>query len=200
MTTKQEKMYAVMLNLALPFYKRGRSGDVAHIKWLGGRLFYLEEIIKKNDFDFDIIFALTILHDVGYAKLPKGYNPFDLKIRKLHAEKSAEVAEIIFNKVNFPKSKKRKALQLIRHHDDWAFNKPLKDAEWRIFTDLDFAWEASGKGFDIVRKFLNQTREEFFNTVKEDYAKKQKKYPFFFEKSKQLFLQDLKYWRNKFYP
>tara|TARA_Y100000310_G_C20298331_1_gene630510 strand:+ start:54 stop:647 length:594 start_codon:yes stop_codon:yes gene_type:complete len=190
-------MYKKIVALSEPYYKKGRPGDTDHIKWLSSRLFDLEEIIKKKGYDFDIIFALTVLHDVGYAKLHKGYNPFDLKIRKLHAEKSAEVAEEIFEKVNFLKSKRKKTLRLIKHHDDWAFNKPLKDAEWRIFTDLDFAWEASKKGFDIVRKFLNQTRKEFLNTVKDDYKKKQKKYPFFLDKSKQLFLQDLRYWKRK---
>ncbi len=193
-------MYSKILSLALPFYKKGRMGDVDHIKWLSDRLFDLEEIIKKQGHDFDIIYALTVLHDVGYAKLPKGYNPFDLKIRKLHAEKSAEVAEVIFDKVNFPKSKRKKTLHLIRHHDDWAFNKPLKDAEWRIFTDFDFSWEASKKGFDIVRKFLNQTRKEFLRTVNGHYRRKQKRTPFFLKESKQLFLQDLRYWKKRLSP
>lgn len=190
-------MYTKIVALSEPYYKKGRPGDVDHINWLSNSLLYLEEIIKKKGYDFEIIYALTTLHDVGYAKLPKGYNPFDLKIRKLHAERSAEVAELIFREVNFPKLKRRKTLRLIKHHDDWAFNKPLKDAEWRIFTDLDFAWEASPQGFDVVRKFLNQTRKDFLNTVKDHFKKKQKKCPFFLDKSKQLFLQDLKYWERK---
>jgi len=190
-------MYKEIVALSMPYYQKGRAGDLEHISWLKERLFDLEEIIKKKSFDFDIIFALTILHDVGYAKLPKGYNPFDLKIRKLHAEKSAEVAEEIFEKVNFPKSKRKKTLWLIKHHDDWAFGKSLKDPEWRIFTDLDFAWEASKKGFDIVRKFLNQTRKEFLKTVQGHYRRKQNDSPFFLEESKRLFLQDLRYWKHR---
>lgn len=86
---------------------------------------------------------------------------------------------------------------MIKFHDNWAFNKPLKEAEWRIFTDLDFSWEASKSGFDIVRRFLHQNRKDFLNTVKNDYKEKQKNYPFFLEKSKRLFLQDLKYWKRK---
>lgn len=190
-------MYIKMVALAQPYYKKGRPGDIEHIKWLHGRLFDLETIIKKEGYDFDIIYALTVLHDVGYAQMPKGYNPYDLKIRKLHAEKSAQIANIIFERVRFPKSKKRKALRLIKHHDDWAFNKPLKDAEWRIFTDLDFAWEASKSGFNIVRNFLHQTKAEFLDTIKKDYKEKQKNYPFFLEKSKRLFLKDLIYWKRR---
>ena len=186
-----------MVALAQPYYKKGRPGDIEHIKWLHSRLFDLEAIIKKEGYDFDIIYALTILHDVGYAKMPKGYDPYDLKIRKLHAEKSAEIASEIFEKVGFPRSKRRVALRLIKFHDNWAFNKPLKEAEWRIFTDLDFSWEASKSGFDIVRRFLHQNRKDFLNTVKNDYKEKQKNYPFFLEKSKRLFLQDLKYWKRK---
>ena len=129
--------------------------------------------------------------------MPKGYNPYDLKIRKLHAKKSAEIAKIILKKADFQKTKIKKTLRLIEHHDDWAFNKPLKDPEWRVFTDIDFAWEASKKGFDIVRKFLNQNRKEFLNTVKQDYKNKQKTHPFFLNKSKRLFLQDFNYWKKK---
>ncbi len=190
-------MYMKMVALAQPYYKKGRPGDIEHIKWLHSRLFDLEAIIKNKGHDFDIIYALTILHDVGYAQMPKGYNPYDLKIRKLHAQKSAEIAKIIFERVHFPKSKRRTALRLIKFHDNWAFNKPLKEAEWRIFTDLDFAWEASKGGFDIVRLFLKQTRVEFLQTIKKDYTEKQKNYPFFIEKSKKLFLQDLAYWNTK---
>lgn len=190
-------MYKEIVELAQPYYKKGRPGDLKHIAWLSSQLFGLEATIKKKGYDFDIIYALTILHDVGYAKMPKGYNPYDLKIRKLHAEKSAEVAQVIFDKVNFPKSKRKMALKLIQFHDNWAFNKPLKDAEWRIFTDLDFAWEASKTGFDIVRQFLNQNRVEFLDTIKKDYKEKQKNYPFFLEKSKKLFLKDLAYWNAK---
>jgi len=190
-------MYKEIVSLSKPYYEKGRFGDKIHIVWLWKRLFDLEKVIRKKGYDFDILFALIILHDVGYAKMSKGYNSYDLKIRKLHAEKSAEVAKIILAKVNFPKRKLSKTLRLIKHHDDWAFDKPLKEPEWRIFTDLDFAWEASIKGFDIVRKFLNQNRKEFLETVKKDYFRKQKLCPFFINKSKQLFLQDLRYWKKR---
>ena len=190
-------MYKEIVELAEPYYQKGRPGDLKHIDWISKKLFELKPTIERKGYDFDITYVLAILHDVGYSKMPKGYNPFDLKIRKLHAEKSAEVAKVILDKVNFPKSKRSKTLRLIKHHDDWAFNKPLKDAEWRIFTDLDFAWEASKKGFDIVRKFLNKTRKDFLNIVKDDYRDKQKKHPFFLDKSKQLFLHDLRYWKQK---
>ena len=182
---------------AISYYKKGRQGDVKHISWLRERLIDLKPVITKKDIDFDIIFALTILHDTGYAKLPKGYNPFHEKIRKTHAEKSAEIAKIILKKVDFPKSKQKKTLRLIKHHDDWAFGKPLKETEWKIFTDLDFSWEASKNGFDIVRKFLNQTRKEFLKTVQKHYKQKQKTSPFYLEESKKLFLQDLRYWKQQ---
>ncbi|MBT7332492.1 HD domain-containing protein, partial [Candidatus Woesearchaeota archaeon] len=147
--------------------------------------------------DFDITYALAILHDVGYSKMPKGYNPYDLKIRKAHSKESSKIAKVILEKVNFPKSKRKKTLWLIEHHDDWAFGKSLEDPEWRIFTDFDFSWEASRKGFDVVRKFLNQNRREFLKTVQADYKIKQKRTPFFLTKSKKLFLEDLRYWKER---
>ncbi len=190
-------MYKEIFAQSMLYYKKGRVGDIEHICWLKEMLFDLEAIIRKKGIDFDVIYALTILHDVGYAKLPKGYNPFNLKIRKLHAEKSAEIAKDIFEKVDFPKSKRKKAIRLIKNHDDWAFGKPLTNAEWRIFTDIDFLWEVSKKGFDVVRKFLNQSRKEFIKTVQSHYAKKQKNNPFFLYESKRLFLQDLQYWKQR---
>jgi hypothetical protein len=190
-------MYEEIVALSKPYYEKGRLGDELHIIYLQNRLSDLEQTVRNEGYDFDVLFALTILHDVGYAKLPKGYDPYDLKIRKLHAGKSAEIAKVILSKVNFPKTKLPKTLRLIKHHDDWAFSKPLKDPEWRIFTDLDFAWEASIKGFDIVRSFLNQNRKEFLETVKQDYSRKQKSYPFYLSTSKQLFLKDLSYWKKR---
>ncbi len=190
-------MYGKIKSLAESYYRKGREGDIEHICWLEKKLFELRKIIEDNGYDFDVIFALTILHDVGYAKLPKGYNPFDLGIRRLHAEKSAEIADDIFKRVNFPKSKRRKTLRLIKHHDDWALGKPPKDPEWRIFTDLDFSWEASSSGFDIVRKFLKQNRKQFLKTVQDHYKRKQKNNPFFLRESKKMFLKDLRYWKQK---
>ena len=190
-------MYKKIVKLAEPFYKKGRSGDLVHIGWISKKLFDLKPTIEKKGHDFDITYALAILHDVGYSKMPKGYNPYDLKIRKAHSKESSKIAKVILEKVNFPKSKRKKTLWLIEHHDDWAFGKSLEDPEWRIFTDFDFSWEASRKGFDVVRKFLNQNRREFLKTVQADYKIKQKRTPFFLTKSKKLFLEDLGYWKQK---
>lgn len=190
-------MYKKIAELAKPFYKLGRPKDLEHIKWLVQKLFNAEELIRSKGYDFDIIYALTVLHDVGYAKLPKGYNPFDLETRKSHAEESAKIAEVILNKVNFPELKRKKTLRLIRHHDDWAFGNPPKDPEWRIFTDLDFSWEASKIGFDIVRMFRNETRSEFLKTVERHLKRKEKNEPFYFQELKESFYKDLKYWKSK---
>lgn len=192
-------MYEEIVTLARPYYLKGRIGDPEHIKWLKSKLFDLENTIKKRKYDFDIIFALTILHDVGYSRLSKKSksDPFNLKVRKLHSAESAKIAKSILEKVNFPPSKMEKTLRLIKHHDDWAFGRPPKDPEWRVFTDLDFSWEASKIGFDVVRKFLNQTRKEFLKTVQRHYEINQKTCPFFLDESKRLFLQDLRSWKRK---
>ncbi len=189
-------MYKEIAELAKPFYERGRPKDLEHIKWLVKKLFDSKEMIRSKGYDFDIIYALTVLHDVGYANLPKGYNPFDLEIRKLHAEESAKIAKVILDKVNFPKSKREKTLRLIKHHDDWAFGNPPKDPEWRIFTDLDFSWEASKEGFDVVRMFRNESRSEFLKTVERHFERKKRSEPFFFEEFRESFLKDLEFWKS----
>jgi hypothetical protein len=186
-----------LLILATPYYEKGRPGDLQHIAWLQRRLIELKDRIDDAGHDFEVTSAVTILHDVGYSQLPPGYDPFDLSARKRHQIESAKIAKQILLQAGFPKSKMSKTLRIIRHHDDWAFGKPLQDPEWRIFTDLDFSWEASRRGFDIVRRFLKQDRKAFLKTVKAHYKKKQLLNPFLLPEAKTLFLQDLRSWDTR---
>gem|GEM_PF-904046 len=185
-------VYRELLKKAIPYYKKGRTGDVRHIQWLYYQLLKLRPVIKNKGYDFDILFALTILHDVGYSRIQKPFDPFDLPIRKLHAQESARIAREILNIAGFIRFKRKKTFKLIREHDAWAFKKPLQDPEWRIFSDLDFIWETSREGFDIVRRFLHQNRREFLNTVKQHYKNKKVTNPFFLSETEKLFIKKTK--------
>ena len=93
-----KSIYDQILSLALPYYAEGRPGDVPHIRFHFRTAQELKEDIIKNGVDFDLVMALCLLHDVGYARVPKGSNPFDLEVRKLHSVEGAKIAEQIFIK------------------------------------------------------------------------------------------------------
>ncbi len=42
------KMHKEIIALSIPYYKKGRAGDIEHISWLKDRLFDLERIVKKK--------------------------------------------------------------------------------------------------------------------------------------------------------
>lgn len=160
-----KEIYKKILEKALPLYEKGREGDVEHIKWLAE---VITKHVDKSEVDYDILIPLVLLHDVGYSKVPKGSNPFDLDIRKFHSEEGAKIAEEILEELNYPKDKINEIKRLILKHDNWAFGDDFADEPvLRIFTNFDFMWMASEKGFDIVRKFMKKEPKEFYEQIKE---------------------------------
>lgn len=157
-------IYRKILEKAIPYYQKGREGDVEHVKWLSRTV---PKFINESEVDLDILIPVVILHDVGYSKVKAGANPYDLDVRKLHSEEGAKIAKQILEELNFPKEKTAEIKRLILKHDDWAFgdsfsNEPIL----RILNNFDFLWMASEKGFDVVRKFLNQAPAEFYKQIK----------------------------------
>ncbi|MBW3015664.1 hypothetical protein KY330_04540, partial [Candidatus Woesearchaeota archaeon] len=39
------------------------------------------------------------------------------------------------------------------------------EPELKLFHNFDFMWMASKKGYDIVRKFVNKSRKQFYNQI-----------------------------------
>ena len=105
-----EEKYKKILEKALPFYEKGRKGDVEHIKWLTK---VITKYVDKSEVNYDLLIPVVILHDVGYSKVPKGANPYNLDIRKLHSEEGAKIAEEILEKLNYPKDKIKEIRRLI---------------------------------------------------------------------------------------
>jgi len=160
-----KEIYKKILEKALPLYEKGREGDVEHIKWL---VEVITKYVDESEVDYDILIPVVLLHDVGYSKVPKGSNPFDLDIRKFHSEEGAKIAEEILEELNYPKDKINEIKRLILKHDNWAFGDDFADEPvLRIFTNFDFMWMASEKGFDIVRKFMKKEPKEFYEQIKE---------------------------------
>ncbi|MBR9692349.1 HD domain-containing protein [Candidatus Woesearchaeota archaeon] len=158
-----KEIYGKILEKALPFYEQGREGDVEHIRWLSE---VITEYVDESEVDFDILIPVVLLHDVGYARVPQGSNPFNLDIRKFHSEQGAEIAEEILGELEYPKDKIAEVKRLILKHDNWAFGDDFSDEPiLRIFSNFDFMWMATEKGFDIVRKFMKQEPEEFYKQI-----------------------------------
>ncbi|HII15445.1 MAG TPA: HD domain-containing protein [Nanoarchaeota archaeon] len=160
-----KEIYKTILDKALPYYKKAREGDIEHIKWL---FIIIPKFVDESEVDYDILMPVLLLHDVGYSKVPKGSNPFNLDIRKVHSEEGAKIAEEILNELNYPKNKIKEIKRLILKHDNWAFGDSFKDEPvLRIFNNFDFMWMASKKGFDIARKFMNKKAKEFYIQIQE---------------------------------
>ena len=163
-----KKVYGEILQKALPYYEQGRKGDVEHVKWL---FEIVTKYVDESEIDFDVLMPVVILHDVGYSKVPKGSDPFNLDIRKLHSEAGAKIAEQILMEVDYPEGKVAEVKRLILKHDNWAFGDSFADEPvLRIFNNFDFMWMASKKGFDIVRKFMKQEPKEFYEQIQKFQA------------------------------
>ncbi len=162
MTSKTDR-FDKLLKAALPFYEQGRPGDVEHIRWLYRTV---PGLVSEEEADYDILMPLILLHDVGYARVPKGADPFKLDIRRLHMEKGAEIAEELLARLGYEKDKIAEVKRLIKKHDGWAFGDDFHDEPTlRVFNNFDFMWMASEKGFDIVRALKGMGREEFYRQV-----------------------------------
>ena len=154
-----KEIYKKMWQLALPYYKKGRPGDVEHIKWM------IKESIKvskKESIDDSILLPLIILHDIGYAETKKD-NPFKINLRKEHMKKGAIIATQILKKINYPKNKSKRIIYFISVHDNWALKKYKIYKTHKllgIFNDLDYMWMFTPKGFNIVRKFKKFSQKE----------------------------------------
>jgi len=178
------EVYNLIWKLAKEYYKKGRPGDVKHIEWMMKDALL---VCKKEHIDDSLLLPLVILHDVGYAEVPRE-NPFKLDIRKLHMNAGAKIAEKVLQEVKYPKDKIKKIAYYVSIHDNWALgdNKIYnEDRILGIFNDLDFIWMSTKNGFPILMKILNKNREEMIDYLESD--EKPRKRPFSTETTKKLF-------------
>src|SRR6185436_1427164 len=132
-----DQIYHTIWKKALPYYKKGRPMDVDHIEWMMG---VAHDVAQKETVDESILMPLVILHDVGYAEVPKE-NPFNIDIRKAHMHAGTIIAQRILDSVSYPGKKTEKIAYLISVHDNWAFGDNelyKKEPVLGIFNDLDY--------------------------------------------------------------
>lgn len=150
---------------AKPYYEKGRPMDVDHIEWMMGDALRLCEV---EELDVNYLLPLVILHDVGYANVPKD-NPFNLDLRRMHMAKGARIAKDILTELEHSQEVIDKISYYVSVHDNWALgdNEIYKqDKVLGSFTDLDFIWMATPKGFHALMKILNKTPNEMIEYLR----------------------------------
>ena len=157
-------IYQQIWKLAKPYYKKGRPMDIDHIEWMMKDALL---VCKKENLDDTLLLPLVILHDVGYAEVSKD-NPYNLDLRKAHMKAGKKIAKEILEKVNYPKDKIKTISYYVSVHDNWALgnNKIYqKDVILGTFTDLDFIWMTTKKGFPAISKILKKNKKEMVQYI-----------------------------------
>ena len=163
--------------------------DIDHIEWMMRDALL---VCKKEMLDESLLLPLVILHDVGYAAVPKD-NPFKLNMRELHMKAGARIAKKILLKLNYPLNKIVKIVRDVSVHDNWAFGKNAlykKDLLLGTFNDLDYIWTATPKGFAAVRKILCKSRKEMVAWLENN--EKPRMRPFATKTTKKLYMNYLR--------
>ena len=178
------QIYEEIWKLAKPYYEKGRPMDIDHIEWMMQDAFL---VCQKENLDDSLLLPLVILHDVGYAAVPKD-NPFKLSLRKAHMGEGAKIARHILKKLNYPKEKIEKVEYYVSVHDNWALGDNSvyeNDLILAVFTDLDYMWMVTPKGFPALMKILDKNKQEMLEYLETN--DKPKLSPFSTETTKNLY-------------
>lgn len=162
---EKNETYKQLLEKALPYYEQGRPMDVEHIKWLYKTV---PQFVSQGELDHTILMPLVVLHDVGYSKIPKGSDSYNLDIRKAHSEYGAEIARALLTEMNYAKQSIDEVCRLVLKHDNWAFGDSFVDEPYLLaFNNFDFMWMATEKGFKMCREGFKgrPSPTEFYHIV-----------------------------------
>ncbi len=186
-----DKIYIKIWELANPFYEKGRSYDVPHIKWMMKEANKISDIEKLNK---GILLPIVILHDVGYSAVNKK-NPAikDETTKIIHMREGAIIAKAILEKVNYKQSLIEKITYYISVHDNWILgdDSPYKECkEMAVFNDLDFLWTSTSLDiFKTQAESMGLTQKEFYQFRQKD--EKLKRRPFYCDYTRQMFIDSM---------
>lgn len=139
-----EKIYSQILELARPYYEKGRVYDLDQIDWM---IKQADLLADKLNLDRTILLPLIILHDVGYAFVNER-NPHikSQEIKRIHLIEGAKVAHKILEKVGYDPELAKQIVYFVSVHDNWVFgdDAPYKKSPLlSFFNDLDFLYAQS---------------------------------------------------------
>lgn len=137
-------IYSQILELAKPYYEKGRIYDLDQIDWM---IKQADLLAGKLNLDQDILMPLIILHDVGYAFVDEK-NPHikSQEIKRIHLREGTKIAKEILESVNYPPQLSEQIVHLVSVHDNWVFgdDEPYKKSKLlSFFNDLDFLYAQS---------------------------------------------------------
>lgn len=139
-----KEIYSQILELAKPYYEKGRIYDLDQIDWM---IKQAEMLAEKLKLDQDILIPLIILHDVGYTFVDEN-NPHikSQEIKRIHLREGVKIAKEILEHVNYCPELSKQIVDLVSVHDNWVFgdDEPYKKSRLlSFFNDLDFLYAQS---------------------------------------------------------
>ena len=161
-----KELYVQLWQQAKSFYKKGRPMDIAHIEWMMDEAI---DVCDQEKLDDTVLLPLVILHDVGYAKVDAN-NPFNLDIRKQHMIEGEKITRQLLENVQYPQEKITVISYYVSVHDNWALGDTgiyKNNHLLGTFTDLDFTWMASPKGFRALMNILHKNYQEMLNYLQD---------------------------------
>ena len=154
--------YQNVWKLAVEYLSEGVLRDyVVHTK---GVVKAMEMILKKEVGDPDILIPAAILHDVGWAKVPKKHQRLGdkkklLQATKLHIKYAPEIIRKILRPLDYENSRINEIIDIVNSH---KFCKPRKLSK-KLLIDADQLSNAFKEQFDSDSKAYNITGEELYN-------------------------------------
>lgn len=180
-----KELYAQLWQQAKPFYEKGRPMDIAHVKWMMNEAM---NVCKREKLDDTLLLPLVILHDVGYSNVDAS-NPFHPDTRRQHMVEGEKIAKQLLEGIQYPKDKMAIITYYVSVHDNWALGDTdiyKNDHLLGTFTDLDFTWMVSPKGFSALMTILHKNHQELIDYLK-DREQPAKELPFTSPTVKKMF-------------
>jgi len=143
--------------------------DEGHVKTVLRFVIKLLSLIKAAN--PDIAIAAAILHDIGWAKIPKkirayagAKTPEEDKTRRLwHEAEGVKEGRKILNKVGYDKDLSEQVLKIVDGHDTRKGTFSIEDS---VVRDSDKLWRFSNKGFWTAIRILKMPPEQEYNKLK----------------------------------
>jgi len=157
-----KRKYQNVWKLAVEYLHKGINKNyVLHTE---GVVRAMELILKKEKGNPDILIPAAILHDVGWAKVPKKYQcttdkKKKLMALKLHIKHAPEIIRVILNSLNYKVSQINEIIDIVISH---KFCKPRKLSK-KLLIDADQLSDAFREQFyDDIRAY-NSTAKKLYN-------------------------------------
>ena len=157
-----KQKYQNVWKLAVKYLSKGSNKDfVLHTK---GVIKAMELILKKEKGNPDILIPAAILHDIGWAKVPKKYQCTDdkkkkIQCMKLHIEYAPEIISMILKSLNYKTSKINEIIDIVKSH---KFCRPRK-LNKKILIDADQLSDSFKEQFNNDINAYDSTPEKLYN-------------------------------------